>query len=149
MLHLEGEKTLSRPRGEVWAKLADLHFLVRCIPDAGETAEVQENSATVKIRPSFSFVRGELKLTIEKLAQTPAESAQFRLSTKGIGTTSEVEVEFRLADQDSGTLLHWTADVKRLGGLLKAVPQGLIQAGAQKIIDELLARVEAQLGDAS
>src|SRR5262245_32411187 len=145
MLHLEGEKTLAKPRPEVWAKLTDLHFLVACIPDAGKKVQVQENTATVPIRPSFYFVGGELKLTIDKLDQAPDESALYRLSTKGIGTSSEVEVQFRLSDQDGGTLLRWSADVKHLGGLLKAVPHGLIQAGAQKVIGELLTKVEAQI----
>ncbi len=146
MTHLEGERTLSKPRADVWAKLTDLHFLVRCIPDAGQNAEVQERSATVSIRPAFSFVRGEMKLNIEKLEQTPNESACLRLSTKGIGTSSEVEVRFDLADQPPGTRLRWSADIKHLGGLLKALPQGLVQAGAQKVIGELLTKVETQLG---
>ncbi len=145
MLRLAGEKTLAKPRAHVWSRLTDLQFLVRCIPDAGDKAEVQDSTATLPIRPSFSFIRGELKLTIDKLEQTPGQSARYRLSTKGIGTSSETEVRFELADQGPGTLLRWTADVKHLGGLLKAIPQGLVQAGARKIVDELMARAEAQL----
>ena len=149
MLHMEGEKAFPQGPHQLYAKLTDLQFLVRCLPDLHEVKEVQEKTATAVLRPGFSFVRGEMQLTIEKLEETPATSAKFSLKTKGIGTSSEVETTFTLAEAGTGTALRWTSDVKQLGGLLKAVPAGLIQGGAQRVIADFLANVEKKLAEHS
>ena len=88
-------------------------------------------------------------MTVEMLAETPPTSARFSLKSKGIGTSSEVETAFTLSDAAGGTLLRWTTDVKQLGGLLKAVPSGLIQGGAQRIIEQMLENLEKKLGQTS
>ena len=41
--------------------------------------------------------------------------------------------------------MQWTGAVRELGGLLKAVPSGLIQAAAQKVIAEVWAGIKARL----
>ncbi len=46
-----------------------------------------------------------------------------------------------------GTALHWSADVTRLGGLLKAVPAGLIRGAAQRIINDVWTGVDKQMAD--
>ncbi len=145
MLHLEGEKTFARPRPELWAKLTDLQFLSGCIPDVSKVHTITDRSAVLTVRPGFSFVRGSVELTIEKLEEQSPESARFRFKGKGIGTSNEVEVGLRLEEQGTGTLLRWSADVVQLGGLLKAVPQALIRGAAQKVIGDLLARIEERL----
>jgi carbon monoxide dehydrogenase subunit G len=146
MLHLEGDKQFSKPRPEVWSKLVDLQFLVKCIPDVAEVKEVTETVATLVLRPGFSFVRGELQLQLEKQDATPDASARFLAKTKGIGTSADVLATLTLTEQGSGTRMHWAADVQQLGGLLKAVPRGLIQAAATRVITDLLAGVERELG---
>jgi carbon monoxide dehydrogenase subunit G len=56
-----------------------------------------------------------------------------------------VEAVLRLTPEGDGTRVAWTADVKSLGGLLKALPQGLLKASAQKVIGDIWAAVEAKL----
>jgi carbon monoxide dehydrogenase subunit G len=56
-----------------------------------------------------------------------------------------VEGSLTLKPHGDGTRIHWTADVKELGGLLKAIPRGLIQAAAQKVIGDVLNAVEAKV----
>ena len=58
---------------------------------------------------------------------------------------SPAERGLALTPQDSGTRVHWTADVKDLGGLLKAVPRGLVQAAAQKVIADAWEAAARQL----
>jgi len=64
---------------------------------------------------------------------------------KGIGSSSEVEAALTFAAQPAGTRMHWQVEIKNLGGLLKAVPQGLIKAAAQKVIADALTTVDARL----
>ena len=56
-----------------------------------------------------------------------------------------MEATLNLSDRESGTRVHWTADVKSLGGLLKMVPSGLIRGAAEKVINDAWNRVTEKL----
>lgn len=145
MLHFEGTKDLPQPAAEVWGKLRDARFLVQCIPGVESVAETGPDRAACTIRPGFSFVRGTLELTLQVTEVEPGKTARVLLHSKGIGTTSDVEAGYTVEPRDGGSHLAWTADVKELGGLLKAVPQGLVKAAAQKVIGDAWAAVETKL----
>jgi carbon monoxide dehydrogenase subunit G len=145
MLHFEGSKDLPQPAAEVWGKLRDARFLVQCIPGVESVAESEPDRAGCTIRPGFAFVRGTLELTLQVADVEPGKTARLQLHSKGIGTTSDVEATYTVEPRAGGTHLSWTADVKDLGGLLKAVPQGLVKAAAQKVIGDAWSAVEAKL----
>ncbi|HXG11681.1 MAG TPA: SRPBCC domain-containing protein [Gemmataceae bacterium] len=146
MLHFEGDRDLAQPPAELYAKLSDVRFLVQCVPGLESVKSEQPDQAVCVVRPTgFSFVSGTLELTLQRISAVENTSAQMVVTSKGIGSTSEVETGFTLTPHDGGTRLHWTADVKKLGGLLKAVPQGLLKAAAQKIIEDVWLRVLARL----
>jgi carbon monoxide dehydrogenase subunit G len=149
MLRFEGVKDFPRHAPpELWARLSDARFLVQCIPDVHEVKQSAAEQAVCILRPGLAFVRGTLELTLRLIEATSPASVRLSLATKGIGTTSAVEVALTLSAQDSGTRVNWVAEVKSLGGLLKAVPQGLIRGAAQKVINDAWASVEKQLDQA-
>lgn len=146
MLQFEGSKDFPRHApAELWTKLSDARFLVQCIPDVHEVKQQTAEQAVCVLRPGLAFVRGTLELTLRIAEATSPTSVRLSLATKGIGTTSEVEVVLALTPQESGSRVNWTAEVKSLGGLLKAVPQGLIRGAAQKVINDAWASVESHL----
>jgi carbon monoxide dehydrogenase subunit G len=146
MLHFEGDRDLPQAPAELYAKLSDVRFLVQCIPGVESVKSEQPDQATCVVRPAgLSFVSGTLELSLRRTSTVENTSAQVVVTSKGIGSTSEVEAAFTLTPQDGGTRLHWTADIQKLGGLLKAVPQGLIKAAAQKIIADVWEAVIAKL----
>lgn len=146
MITLQDEKQLTWPIAEVWPRLVDLQFLVDCLPDLHAIKSVQNTQAEVVLRPGFSFARSEMQLKIDKVEAIPQISARFSFATKGIGSSSLVEARFQLVECAGRCAIRWSADVQQLGGLLKAVPTGLIQAGAERVINDLLANVERKLG---
>src|SRR5262249_42800642 len=117
----------------------------QCVSDVESVAMSDPGKVVCTIRPGFAFVRGTLELTIQVTQAVPNSSAHLQLHTKGIGSTSDVEAELTLTPQGKGTGLHWSVDIKHLGGLLKPVPQGLVKAAAQKVIADALTAVEAKL----
>jgi carbon monoxide dehydrogenase subunit G len=145
MLHFEGDKDLPQAPAILWPKLSDLHFLAQCIPDAESVTHPESDVAKCLLHPGFSFARGTLELTMRLVDLVANTSARLLLDTKGIGTSSKVESAFNLTADGTGSKLHWTADVKELGGLLKAVPQGLLRAAAQKVIADAWAAFEEKL----
>src|SRR5437763_15836689 len=132
MQRFEGERTFAMPLDELWPKLSDAAFLARCVPDATIKGEPQHDRAEYTVRPGFSFARGTLDVTMEILERRAPEAARFRLTSKGVGSSSVVESALTLAPQGSGTRVTWTAQVTQLGGLLKMVPSGLIRGAARK-----------------
>ncbi len=145
MLRFEGDRDFPQPPAELFAKLTDARFLVMCIPDVEGVAEQGPDRAVFSVRPGLAFVRGTLEVTLQVTEKTPPTSARMSLVSKGIGSSSTVEATLALAPQDAGTRMHWIAEVKELGGLLKMVPQGLIRGAAQKVLDNAWTAVEAKL----
>lgn len=145
MLRFEGDKTFAKPPEEVWNRLTDAQFLVQCVPGVEAVKKAEADEAAWTLRPGLSFVKGTLDVTLRVVDKVPHSSARLLAHSKGIGTSSEVEAAFALSPSGGGTGLHWTAEVKNLGGLLKAVPQGLLQAAAQKVIGDLLTAIETRL----
>jgi carbon monoxide dehydrogenase subunit G len=145
MLHLEGEKDLSQAPKDVWNKLSDPQFLAQCIPGIESLTQTSPDSLKCTLRPGFTFVRGTLELTLAVLEKVPENFLRYLLTAKGIGSSSEVEASISLDSLGTGTRLRWSVDIKRLDGLLKMIPQGLIQAGAQQVVADAFATLEAKL----
>ena len=144
-LHFEGDKHFPKTPAELWPKLTDAGFLVQCVPGVEAVSQSEAKKATCVLRPGFAFARGTLDLIVEVLDTVPDASARMLLTTKGIGGSSVVEASFDLTPEGPSTKMHWTAEIKNLGGLLKAVPQGLIKAAAQKVIADALSAIDTKL----
>jgi carbon monoxide dehydrogenase subunit G len=145
MLQFEGEREFPVAPAVAWEKLGDARFLVACIPDTDRVTVAEADQAACVVRPGFSFVRGTLELTIRVLERQPDQGVRVAVDSKGIGSSSTVEATLTLTASDGGARLNWSAAVTRLGGLLKAVPSGLIRAAATKIINDVWTVVDGKL----
>jgi carbon monoxide dehydrogenase subunit G len=145
MLHYEGEKDFPQPPPELWGYLSDARFLARCVPDAEAVTRAEPAIAEFKVRPGLAFVRGTLNALLQVVEAQEAASLRLRVVGKGIGSSSTVDAALVFEPCNGGSRVHWTADITQLDGLLKAVPRGLIQAAAQKVIEDLWAAVAARL----
>jgi len=145
MLHFEGQKQFPQAVAELVAKFSDARFLVNCVPDVVSVVATSATEATCVLRPGLSFVRGTLEVTMRIADHAPDQPIKINLHSKGIGSSSDVEAILRFSPADQGTAIQWCADVKHLGGLLKAVPHGLIQAAANKVINDAWNAVEMKL----
>jgi carbon monoxide dehydrogenase subunit G len=144
-LRFEGDRAFSVTPQLLWPKLRDASFLVHCIPDATIQGEPTRDRAQCSVRPNLTFVRGQIEITVQILdAQEPA-ALRFSMVSKGVGTSSEVESALTLTSATGGTQVHWVAEVKQLGGLLKMAPTGLIRGAAQKVIEDVWNSIEKQL----
>ena len=144
-MHFDGEKQFALPPRDVFAKLSDARFLVECIPGRESTSHADEHKAVCKQRPGFAFVRGTMEVTIKILEALPDSTIKYSLLSKGIGSSCDVETVMTLTPKEAGTMVQWKAEVKTLGGLLKAVPSGLIQGAAQKVIADVWLEIENRL----
>ena len=145
MLHFEGDRDFPQPSADLFAKLTDARFLTTCLPDVEKVSEQEADRAVLTLRPGLAFARGSLEVTLQVVEMTPPTTARMLLTSKGIGSSSTVEAVLALAPNGDGTRVHWVAEVKELGGLLKMVPQGLIRGAAEKVLNDSWAAVETKL----
>jgi carbon monoxide dehydrogenase subunit G len=145
MPRFEGEKRFPLTAAEVWDKLADAAFLVQCVPGVESVRESSRESASFVIRPGFSFVRGTLEVSLRIIDPNPPRSFHLLIQSKGIGSSSKVTGVVTLASAENQTKVDWQAELAELGGLLKAVPPGLLKASAQKVIADVWSTAEAKL----
>jgi carbon monoxide dehydrogenase subunit G len=144
-MHFEGEKDYPLPPDDVFGKLTDARFLLGCVPGVEAVARQDVDEAVWTLRPGLSFVRGTLETTLRVADRQPPASARFTVLSKGIGSSAEVAGALTVEPRNGGTHVRWSADVTSLGGLLKAVPQGLIKASAQKVLADLWAAIDAKI----
>jgi carbon monoxide dehydrogenase subunit G len=145
MLHFEGDKQFPSSPEQVWDKLGDARFLVTNIPDVESVSQSERDMAVFVIRPGFSFVRGTLEVNLQVVPEVEGKQLRYLVASKGIGSSNKLEAVLMIAPGNGGSAVHWSVDVKELGGLLKAVPPGLIKAAAQKAIGDIWAALEKQL----
>jgi len=145
MQAFQGERTFSLTPEQLWPKLRDAAFLVTCIPDGTPHDGVTRDKAVCSVRPGFSFASGTLDITIEAVGGSEPTTLQFKLISKGIGSSSEVVSSLTISKKDAGSKVDWTAEVTKLGGLLKMVPAGLIRGAANKVIEDVWSGVAAKV----
>jgi carbon monoxide dehydrogenase subunit G len=144
-MHFEGDKPIPLPPDKLFHRLDDIRFLAQCVPGVEAVKSVEERRLECVLRPGFAFVRGTLDLVLEIAELEPGNVIRLHLNTKGIGSNSHVEAALTVQPHENGSNLHWLVGLKSVGGLLKAVPQGLIRAAAQKVIGDALTALEAKV----
>jgi carbon monoxide dehydrogenase subunit G len=149
MTRFEGDRDFSYSAADLFARLSDARFLVGCIPDVESVSSQERDRATLVLRPGFSFVRGTLEVTLGIVDAVAPITERVLLHSKGIGSSSDVEATLTLSPQDGGTRVHWTAEVKSLGGLLRMIPSGLVRGAAEKVINDSWERVTAKLAESA
>ena len=90
------------------------------------------------VRPGFSFLGGQIRLTVTLAESTPPTGALMRVHAQGIGVQMNVESRLALEPLDGGarTRLAWTARGHDFKGLVVAVPATLVRAAADKTITD-------------
>ena len=106
MQPFEGERLFPLPPEQLWPKLRDAGFLVRCIPDATPHDGATRDKAMATVHPGFSFMHGSLDVTIEVTGGQEPTSIIYSQKSKGIGSSSEVETALTLSARNASRIFH-------------------------------------------
>jgi uncharacterized protein len=147
VIHFEGQELFSQELTAISGFLGDAGQLAKTLPEA-EVIDATADRATWKVRPKFAFMAGSLETVAEVISRTETK-VQYRLSSKGVGSGSVVEAELHFSTTESGTQVNWVGNLTELGGLLKLVPKGLIQAAAQKVIADVWQAIHVKFAENS
>ena len=144
MIRFEGDRFFPLPPDVVSAKLGDAAFLVSSLNNVEEVVEATPDRAVWKLRTGFSFLSTTLEIRLAVTGREPS-LATYEAFSKGVGASSRVLAVLTFQPSDSGTTVHYTADVAERTGFLKIVSAGLIQAAAKTVIDDTWKAIEAKL----
>ncbi len=144
-MQFSGTEHFSQSQQDLWNRLTDLTLFARTLPHLDKVEKVEQRLLECRVRPGLSFLAGSLRLKFEVMDEQPPSSAKMRITGKGVGASVVVETSMRLATIETGTQLDWESEVLELGGLLKPVGRGLIEAAAQKVITDGWASFRAEL----
>ncbi|MDD9989537.1 MAG: SRPBCC domain-containing protein [Spirochaetaceae bacterium] len=144
MIKLSGVERFAQPASEVWRRLSDLSFLAGAIPGLSSLSSTSEDHVTCKVTPGLSFLTGSLTTTID-VRERDEPRMVLGIRSKGIGSMAAVTTTFVVGVADGSSAVDWTATVDDLGGLLKPVGAGLIEASAGRVIASAWEGFRAQL----
>ena len=139
-MNFSGSEHFECSQSELWARLTDMAFVSRVIPDVDRVERIDSTGFACRVRPRFSFLTGTLELVFELIEPVPNERLKVRSRGKGIGAAVVVEAEIQLAAVESGTELNWVGTIVSREGLLKPVSPALIQAAARRVIESFWKR---------
>ncbi len=145
MIAFAGDRSFPQTVSALAEKLSDVGWLVRTLPDVQVTETTAERAAW-RMKPKLAFIAGHLDTIMERTEHRPGEAVGFRVVTKAIGASSTVNVRLAFHDAPGGTRVVWTGELAEVTGLLRMVPKGLLQATAEKVIEDVWAAVAARLG---
>ncbi len=145
MVHLDGDENFDQPPQLVWQSLTDPRFLCECFPGVDSIVRADEHSAALVVRPGFSFVRGTLEVSFQFADVQPPRVARVAIQLKGIGSSAILDARFEVTPFNAGSRVTWSAGVRELGGLLKAVSHGLLEGAARKVAADTWQQVRCKL----
>ena len=147
-MKVEGTKELSAPREVVWQVLNDPAQMAKLMPGV-EGFEIKDDrnwQAKVKIPLGL----GGLRMTIDfdKVEEREPEFAQLNAKGNGVGAIMNMQTQFNLAENGTGTTMRWEADVK-IAGPVGAMGQRVLQPIINQQVGNVLTALEKQVGEAA
>jgi carbon monoxide dehydrogenase subunit G len=144
MIHFEGEVRFPLPLAEVAEKLSDAGYLAGSLVEA-EIVSATPEKAVWRIKPKLSFLTGTQTTEMTRTEHLPGEAVTFTLTTRSIGASSTVVTHLRFVADQQDTRVLWSGDITEVTGLLKMVPQGLLEGAARKVIEDVWEAVRRRL----
>ncbi len=145
MIAFAGDRSFPQSVPAVGERLSDVCWLVGTLPDV-QVTDATPGRAAWRMKPKLSFVTGHLDTVMERTEHRAGEAVGFRVVTKAIGASSTVIVRLAFHAAEAGTRVAWTGELVEVTGLLKMVPKGLLQATAEKVIEDVWSAVAARMG---
>jgi carbon monoxide dehydrogenase subunit G len=142
---------ISRPADDVWNILGDIPLVVGCIPGA----ELGEKLADNRYRGTFRLKVGPLTAKIDGEGEVIRDAAAKagRITGRGIdkrgGSRVGASVDYKVANDNGGSILTVNADLDLSGPLAQVGRTGIIEDVAKRLTEEFTAALEQKLNSSA
>ena len=144
-MNVSGERSFAAPRHVVWQVLNDPAAMAKTMPGV-ESFDVHDDkrwTANVKIPLGLGGLK--MKVDMEKVEEREPEHAALHIKGNGVGAMLNMQTSFDLAAQDgSGTLMKWAAEVK-IAGPVGSMGQRVLQPIVNQQVAHVLAALEREV----
>jgi carbon monoxide dehydrogenase subunit G len=134
-IRFEGDREFSLPVETVASRLGDAAFLISCLDKVDHIELASADRGIWKQKTGFTFLSATLDVDLTVVERTPT-LVKYRAESKGVGATSVVGASLQFSPTETGTRVHYEAEVVKRTGVLKIVSAGLIQSAAKSVIEE-------------
>ena len=141
-----GDTTLPFPPQAVRDALVGLEGVAKHMGDVTSVERVDARTLKLVVRPGFSFIRGTLRVTMTIDEVEPGRKLVQTAKSEGIGLSMTIESAITLEPAGTGTKASWEARVVERKGLVSAIGASLIQAAANKVLEDGWNAVRKTLG---
>lgn len=131
-----GDTTLPFPPQAVRDALVGLEGVAKHMGDVTSVERVDARTLKLVVRPGFSFIRGTLRVTMTIDEVEPGRKLVQTAKSEGIGLSMTIESAITLEPAGTGTKASWEARVVERKGLVSAIGASLIQAAANKVLED-------------
>ncbi len=139
-MNITTSSTIKAPIDKVWDFIKNPKNIAECSPDISEFEFKTKTTFTMKVKPHFSFIQGSMALSC-KITHLEDYKETIEVTGKGIGSSLNMTINVEAKAKGKNTFLSGSADCA-FGGLLKPIPESILQAAAGKVINQLLECVE-------
>jgi carbon monoxide dehydrogenase subunit G len=147
-VNVSGDRTFEVPQQIVWEVLNDPARLANTIPGV-ESFEVHDER-NWHANCNIPLGLGSLKMRIrfEKTEERRPEFASLKAKGDGVGAIMSMQTQFQLSPSDSGTRMHWEADVS-IAGPVGSMGQRVLQPIVQQQVSNVLDALDKQVQEAA
>ena len=149
-MNVSGERTFDAPRAVVWKVMNDPEAMAKTMPGV-ESFDVHDaNSWTANVKIPLGLGGLRMKVDMEKVDEREPEHAALQIKGNGVGAMLSMTTSFDLAENGSGTLMKWAADVKiagPVGSMGQRVLQPIVKQQVNQVLTALDKRVTATVAD--
>jgi carbon monoxide dehydrogenase subunit G len=143
-MEINGEYLIDAPREAVWQALNDPEMLQKCIPGCESLEKTDDNAFAAVVVAAVGPVKARFKTALRLEDLNPPESYRLVGESKAAAGFGKGSAEVRLAEQDGGTMLTYTADFK-VGGKLAQVGSRLVLGATRKTADDFFGAFSREL----
>ena len=147
-MRVEGDRSFSAPREEVWRVLNDPASMAKTMPGI-EGFEIHDDRrwrANVKIPLGLGGLR--MSVDMEKTEEREPEFARLAIKGNGVGAILSMSTAFELDEEGAGTKMHWEADV-RIAGPVGSMGQRVLQPIVNQQVQHVLTALDKQVQEAA
>ena len=147
-MKVEGDRSFSAPRAEVWRVLNDPASMAKTMPGV-ESFEVHDERrwrANVKIPLGLGGLR--MSIDMDKTEEREPEFARLSIKGNGVGAILSMSTAFELSEAGGGTQMHWEADV-RIAGPVGSMGQRVLQPIVNQQVQHVLTALDQQVQEAA
>ncbi|MCL4330208.1 MAG: SRPBCC domain-containing protein [Candidatus Thermoplasmatota archaeon] len=145
-MKFNGSFAVTTQRHVAFERMSDPEFLITIIPDVVEAAKIDQHTIHAVIKAGLSFIKGKFRTSIILKNEVDDTALTVKGSGNGSGSSMDFLVNISLADDVSGTLVNWDAEIN-ISGSAATLGQRMIDKAARNYVDRLIESFRKSLGE--